>query len=105
VSGPVCKAAVDKKNLKFVADHCPAEGKALALKHCAGMDYTAIMSSEYREVCQQYAGELGKSQVGEGRKAEPAPKAEAAPAPKSDKDKAVDAIKEGGNKLKKLLKF
>jgi hypothetical protein len=105
VSAPVCKAAVDRKNLKFVADHCPVEGKALALKHCAGMDYTAIMASEYREVCQQYAGELGKSQVGEGRKAEPAPKAEAAPAPKSDKDKAVDAIKEGGNKLKKLLKF
>jgi hypothetical protein len=98
VSGPVCKAAVDKKNLKFVADHCPAEGKALAQKHCAGMDYTAIMSSEYREVCQKYASDLGKAKVGEG-------KAEPAPAPKSDKDKAIDAVKEGGNKLKKLLKF
>jgi len=99
VSAPVCKAAVDKKNLKFVADNCPVEGKALAQKHCAGMDYTAIMESQYREVCQKYASELGKAKVGEA-KAEPAPAA-----PKSDKDKAMDAVKEGGNKLKKLLKF
>lgn len=99
VSGPVCKAAVDKKNWNFVAGHCPAEGRALAQKQCAGMDYTAIMSSEYREVCQKYAGELGKAKVGTG-------KTEAAPAaPKSDKDKAMEAVKEGGNKLKKLLKF
>jgi hypothetical protein len=103
ISGPVCKSAVGKKNYGFVAENCPAEGKALAQKHCAGMDYTAIMGSEYREVCQKYASELGKSSVG---KSEAAPK-EAAPAaaPKSDKDKAMDAVKEGGNKLKKLLKF
>jgi len=101
VSAPACKTAVDKKNLKFVADHCPVEGKAMAQKHCAGMDYTAIMASEYREVCQKYASDLGKAKVGEA-KAEPA----AAPvAPKSDKDKAMDAVKEGGVKLKKLLKF
>ena len=100
VSAPVCKSAVDKKNFKFVAEHCPVEGKALAQKQCAGMDYTAIMSSEYREVCQKYASELGKAQVGEGKATEPAPAA-----PKSDKDKAMDAVKEGGNKLKKLLKF
>ncbi|HEX7812541.1 MAG TPA: DUF3617 family protein [Burkholderiales bacterium] len=101
VSAPVCKAAVDKKNLKFVADNCPVEGKALAQKQCAGMDYTAIMASEYREVCQKYASELGKAKVGTG-KTETAP---APAAPKSDKDKAMDAVKEGGNKLKKLLKF
>lgn len=103
VSGPVCKTAVGKKNYRFVADNCPAEGKALAQKHCAGMDYTAIMGSEYREVCQKYASELGKSNVG---KKEAAPK-EAAPAaaPKSDKDKAVDAVKDGADKLKKFLKF
>jgi hypothetical protein len=100
VSAPVCKAAVDKKNLPFVAENCPVEGKALAQKHCAGMDYTAIMSSEYREVCQKYASELGKAKVGEGKATEPAPAA-----PKSEKDKAIDAVKEGGNKLKKLLKF
>jgi hypothetical protein len=66
------------------------------------MDYTAIMGSEYREVCQKYASELGKSSVG---KSEAAPKEAAPAAPKSDKDKAMDAVKEGGNKLKKLLKF
>lgn len=99
VAAPACKSAIDKKHFPFVAEHCPVEGKALAQKHCAGMDYTAIMSSEYREVCQKYASELGKAKVGEG-KPEPAPAA-----PKSDKDKAIDAVKEGGNKLKKLLKF
>jgi hypothetical protein len=99
VSGPACKSAIGKKNYRFVADNCPAEGKALAQKHCAGMDYTAIMGSEYRDVCSKYASDLGKAQVGEG-KPEPAPAQ-----PKSDKDKAMDAVKEGGNKLKKLLKF
>jgi hypothetical protein len=38
-------------------------------------------------------------------KSEAAPKEAAPAAPKSDKDKAMDAVKEGGNKLKKLLKF
>lgn len=103
VSAPACKSAVGKKNYRFVADNCPVEGKALAQKHCAGMDYTAIMGSEYRDVCQKYAAELGKSQVGEGKSES---KAEAAPEqPKSDKNKTLDAVKEGGNKLKKLLKF
>jgi len=101
VSGPVCKSAIEKKTYTFVAEYCPVEGRALAQKHCAGMDYTAIMSSEYREVCQKYASELGKAKVGTGKtEAAPAPAA-----PKSDKDKAIDAVKEGGNKLKKLLKF
>ncbi len=101
VSGPVCKSAIEKKTWTFVAEYCPVEGRALAQKYCAGMDYTAIMSSEYREVCQKYASELGKAKVGTGKtEAAPAPAA-----PKSDKDKAIDAVKEGGNKLKKLLKF
>lgn len=98
VGAPVCKAAVDKKNLKFVAEHCPVEGKALAQKQCSGMDYTAAMASEYREICQQYGAELAREKVGTEKK-------DAAPAAKSDKDKAVDAVKEGAGKLKKLLKF
>ncbi len=101
VSGPVCKAAVDKKTWSFVVENCPVEGRALAHKHCAGMDYTAVMASEYREVCQKYGAGLAKENVGTPQK-EAAP---AAAAPKSDKDKALDAVKEGGNKLKKLLKF
>ncbi len=100
VSGPACKSAIDKKNWSFIAEYCPVEGRALAQKQCAGMDYTAVMSSEYREICQKYGAGLAKENVG-------TPKKEAAPAaaPKSDKDKAVDAVKEGTNKLKKLLKF
>jgi hypothetical protein len=101
VSGPVCKSAIDKKNWSFIAEYCPVEGRALAQKQCAGLDYTSVMSSEYREICQKYGADLAKESVG-------TPKKEAAPAaaaPKSDKDKAVDAVKDGTNKLKKFLKF
>ncbi len=100
VSGPVCKAAVDKKDWPFVGDNCPDEGRAVALKNCTGMDYTAMMSSPYREVCQKYGADLAKKQVNEKPAAQPA-----AATPKSDKDKAVDAVKDGATKLKSLLKF
>ena len=99
ISGPVCKTAVDKKDWHFVGDNCPVEGRAVALQNCTGMDYTAVMSSPYREVCQKYGADLAKKNVA-GEKAQAA-----TPAPKSDKDKAVDAVKDGASKLKSLLKF
>jgi Protein of unknown function (DUF3617) len=99
VSAPVCKAAVDKKDWPFVSENCPVEGRAVAQQNCTGMDYTAMLSSPYKEVCQKYGADLAKKKVA----AEKAPAA--TPAPKSDKDKAVDTVKEGANKLKSLLKF
>ncbi len=60
VSGPVCKSAIEKKTWTFVADYCPAEGRALAQKHCVGMDYSAVMESEYRLVCQKYGDDLAR---------------------------------------------
>lgn len=102
VSGPVCKAAVDKKDWPFVSGNCPDEGRAVALKNCTGMDYTAVMSSPYREICQKYGADLAKKSTAED-KAQAA--SAAAPAPKSDKDRAIDAAKEGASKLKSLLKF
>jgi hypothetical protein len=102
VSAPVCKAAVDKKDWTFVSDNCPVEGRAVAMKNCTGMDYTAVMSSPYREVCQKYGADLAKKQVAGDKEAA---KAQPAAAPKSDKDKAVDAVKDGASKLKSLLKF
>ncbi|HVY04912.1 MAG TPA: DUF3617 family protein [Burkholderiales bacterium] len=99
VSGPVCKVAVDKKDWPFVGENCPDEGRAVALQNCTGMDYTAMMSSPYREVCQKYGADLAKKKVADDKAAQPAA------APKSDKDKAVDAVKDGANKLKSLLKF
>jgi len=99
VSAPVCKVAVDKKDWPFVAENCPVEGREVAQQQCVGMDYTSLSTSPYKEVCQKYGADLAKKKVA-GEKA-PA----ATPAPKSDKDKAVDAVKDGANKLKSLLKF
>ncbi|HEX4984605.1 MAG TPA: DUF3617 family protein [Burkholderiales bacterium] len=96
VSGPVCKVAVDRKDWPFVGENCPDEGRAVALKNCTGMDYTAMMGSPYREVCQKYGADLAKKQVNEQ-----APASRPAPA----KPGVGDAVKEGAKSLKKLLKF
>ena len=102
VSAPVCKAAVDKKDWPFVSGNCPVEGRAVAQQNCTGMDYTAVLASPYREVCQKYGADLAKKQVAADKDAA---KAQPVAAPKSDKDKAVDAVKDGASKLKSLLKF
>jgi hypothetical protein len=96
VSGPACKAAADKKEWSFVAENCPAESRALALKHCAGLDYTSAMNSEYRDICRSHGADLAKEKVAE-------PAAQDAAGPKQNKP--MDAVKEGATKLKKLLKF
>jgi hypothetical protein len=101
VSAPLCKAAVDKKDWPFVSDNCPVEGRAIAQQNCTGMDYTAVMASPYREVCQKYGADLAKKKVPDDKvKSEPAakPAAEAKPS-------VGDSVKEGAKSLKKLLKF
>lgn len=101
VIAPVCKAAVDKKDWTFVSENCPVEGRAVALQNCAGMDYTAAMSSPYKEVCQKYGADLAKKKVADDKaKSEPAAK----PAAES-KPGVGDTVKEGAKSLKKLLKF
>jgi chemotaxis protein histidine kinase CheA len=101
VSAPVCKVAVDKKDWTFVSDNCPVEGRAIAQQNCAGMDYTAMLASPYKEVCQKYGADLAKKKVADEKaKSEPAAK----PAAES-KPGVSDTVKEGANKLKKLLKF
>lgn len=97
VSGPVCKSAAGRKNYKFVAENCPTESRALALKHCAGLDYTAAMASEYREICQRHGSVLAKEKV--DKPASPSGTTEPKP------NATVDAVKEGAKSLKKLLKF
>jgi hypothetical protein len=101
VSGPACKLAVDKKDWPFVSDNCPVEGRAIAQQNCAGMDYTAVMASPYKEVCQKYGADLAKKKVANDKaKSDPAAK----PAAES-KPGVGDTVKEGANKLKKLLNF
>ena len=104
VSGPVCKTAVDKKDWPFVSDNCPAEGRAVALQNCVGMDYTAAMASPYKEVCQKYGTDLAKKKVaddkaGSGAAAQPQQPAAAG------KPGVTDSVKEGAKSLKKFLKL
>ena len=104
VSGAVCKAGIDKKDWKFVAEYCPADGKALAQKHCAGLDYSSAMASEYKDICQHFGADVAKEKV-----AAPKPQTATAPASEGAKEPkqptAGDTVKEGTKKLKKLLKF
>ncbi|HEX7954208.1 MAG TPA: DUF3617 family protein [Burkholderiales bacterium] len=101
VTGPLCKTAVDKKDWHFVTDHCPVEGRAIAQQQCAGMDYTAMSTSPYREVCQKYGADLAKKKVADDKA-----KSEAAATPAPDAKPSVgDTVKEGAKSLKKLLKF
>lgn len=97
VSGPVCKAGADKKDWTFVSENCPTESRALAMKHCAGMDYTTAMASEYREICQRHGSDLAKEKV-----ASPAAQGGAT---EKKQNATVDAVKESAKSLKKLLKF
>jgi hypothetical protein len=101
VTGPACKTAVDKKNWSFVAANCPVEGRAIAQQQCAGMDYTSMSTSPYREVCQTYGADLAKKKVADDKA-----KSDAAanPAPES-KPSVGDSVKEGAKSLKKLLNF
>ncbi|MBI3530072.1 MAG: DUF3617 family protein [Betaproteobacteria bacterium] len=101
LSAPLCKAAVDKKDWPFVSENCPAEGRAVAQQNCTGMDYTAVLASPYKEVCQKYGADLAKKKVADDKaKSEPAAK----PAAES-KPSVGDTVKEGAKSLKKLLKF
>ena len=100
IGGPVCKAAVDKKDWPFVSENCPVEGRAVALQNCAGMDYTAMMGSKYREVCQKYGADLAKKQVNADK-----PATDDKAATPESKPSVGDKIKDGASSLKKLLKF
>ena len=107
VSGPVCKAAVDKKDWYFVAENCPVEGRAIAQQNCTGMDYSAVMGSPYRAICQKYGADLAKKRVADDKaKTEPAAKPAAKTEAKTEAKPSVsDSVKEGATKLKKLLNF
>lgn len=104
VSAPACKVGVDRKDWPFIADNCPVEGRAIAQQNCVGMDYTAAMSSPYKEVCQKYGADLAKKKVADEK---PDPGASAKPqAPATESKPGVaDTVKEGAKSLKKLLRF
>ena len=67
------------------------------------MDYTALSTSPYREVCQKYGADLAKKKVADD-KAKSEAAATSQPAADS-KPNVGDTVKEGAKSLKKLLKF
>jgi len=87
-----CTGAVGSRDWDFVGGYCPAEAKKIAAEHCAGRDYTAVMASEYKAVCQKYASRGASSAPATSAK----PQEPAAPA-------ASDPIKEGTRALRKLF--
>jgi hypothetical protein len=123
VSGPVCKVALDKKDWSFITKSCPTEGRAVALKYCVGLDYTAVLDSPYKDVCQAYGEDLAKKDVADEKvradgkaktgktktddktNADAAdPSSQQAPAA-AGKPSVTDSVMEGAKSLKKLLKF
>lgn len=95
VLADACRGAVSGRDWAFVGDYCPAEAKKVAAEHCAGRDYTAAMSSEYKAVCGKYASR-GAEQPTAAAAPQQKPAAPAAPS-------AADAVKEGANQLRKLF--
>lgn len=94
VMAAACNSGVGGRDWGFVADHCPAETKKLAAEHCAGRDYTAAMSSEYKPICaKQAASGFAQPQRAAARPA-------AAP---TATDAVKDGAKEGVRALKKLF--
>lgn len=85
-----CKSGVSGRDWPFVADHCPAETQKLAAEHCAGREYTAAMSSEYKAICAKQAGGFAQTQRAAAKPA-------AAPS-------AGDAVKEGVSQGARALK-
>lgn len=93
IATAACKSAAGGREWDFVAEYCPAETQALAAEHCAGREYTAAMSSEYKPVCAKYAGGFAQPQRAAATPA-------AAPGPT---DAVSEGVKEGVRGLRKLF--
>ena len=92
IRAEACTGAMSGRDWAFVGDHCPAEAKKIAAEHCAGRSYTAVMASEYKEVCQRYARREPDEQPAAGAESQKP----AAPS-------AADAVKEGAGALRRLF--
>jgi len=92
VKAELCAKGEKVDDLDFLAEQCPAESKALALRECGGRDYTAMAGSRYGSFCAKaWDGSLEAKPAAKARK----PKVDA-------KDAAVE---EGKKALKGVLGF
>ena len=93
VRAAACKSAAGGRDWAFVADYCPEDTKKLAAEHCAGREYTAAMSSEYKAICAKYAGGYAEPQRAAAKPA-------AAP---GQSDAVSEGVKEGTRALRNLF--
>lgn len=86
----LCQKALKGGEWEFLTANCPAETRIAAKEHCAGRDYTSVMSGPYAPLCRAYAQQMT-----------PAERAAAA-----GKQSVQDTVTEGvKGSLKKLLPF
>lgn len=86
----LCQKASKTQEWEFLVAHCPAETKLAAQEHCAGRDYTSVMSGPHAPLCRAYAQQLTPAE----RTAD------------AGKQGLQEAVKEGvKGSLKKLLPF
>jgi len=52
---PICEQALNTLSLDLLGSCCPMQGKDLALRECAGRNYTAMVGSKYGAFCVRYA--------------------------------------------------
>ncbi len=60
ITRAACQRGLDNRNWTFVNAQCPADAKALAAQHCAGRSYTAMMQSEYAEICRVQSANIAR---------------------------------------------
>lgn len=96
----LCNKALASESLVFVGRNCPAEGKDLAVRECAGRGYTTPVAKKYADFCSAYARHgllAGQAPAGDAA-------AEAAK-PQTPGQKAGDAIDAGKKKLRSIMGF
>ncbi len=99
VTRTACQRASDAKNWHFLNDHCPAETREIAAMHCTGRSYTAMMQSEYAQICRAHSPDVARHEAARD-KAEAAGSAPTDTAPKSKEKNLLD---KGKDMLKSLF--
>ncbi len=99
VTRSACQRAVDTRNWNFLNDHCPAQAKEIAAAHCAGRSYTAMMQSEYSQICRAQSPDIARHEAARDK----AEAAGAAPTDTAPKKKDKNLLDKGKDMLKSLF--
>lgn len=91
IRGGLCRNALATESLVFLGRNCREEGRALAMRECAGRNYTSPVAPKYVDFCNAYARHNALPEA-----------TNAAPQPANPKD---SAIKAGKKALRGLIGF